>query len=117
MKILYARVFIPDGSMTSSSAKKMRLKMKRTWARKTPRRSRSRFGIARGMAAHRSPRTVKEAIRAGSTRGGANRLSGSRGIDFAERRAALKLDITIDGRKRRVELNRTGSRVEGLIDG
>jgi biotin carboxyl carrier protein len=29
----------------------------------------------------------------------------------------LKLDITIGGRKRRVELNRAASRVEGLIDG
>ncbi len=29
----------------------------------------------------------------------------------------MKLDITIGGRKRRVELNRTGSRVEGLIGG
>ncbi len=48
---------------------------------------------------------------------GANRWSASRGIDFAERLAELKLDITIGGRKRRVELNRNGTRVEGLIDG
>lgn len=69
------------------------------------------------MAAHRLPRTVKEAIRVGRVKDGANRWSASRGIDFAERLAELKLDITIGGRKRRVELNRNGTRVEGLIDG
>jgi biotin carboxyl carrier protein len=56
-------------------------------------------------------------IRVGSLKGGASRSNGSRVDEIRREKTSLKLDITIDGRKRRVELVCAGSHVEGLIDG